>query len=319
MHEIDSTTIGKAVSDTISSVDQVVSGNSIGYMETLTKTTGDTFNWFISLIKMDVPWNQNWFYGLIIVSIAVFLLELAIPWRKNQKAIRKDFWLDAFYMFFNFFIFSIIISGVYAVIQKAFGGAEVMSKIALFDKDSLAPWAFVLIFFILNDFVQWSTHFLLHRFAFLWRFHKVHHSVEEMGFAAHLRYHWMENLFYKPLKTFAVMIIVGAEPDQAFFIHFFAIIIGHLNHANIRITWGPLKYIFNNSVMHLYHHAKELPEGQMPGVNFGISLSLWDYIFKTNYIPQDQDGDYALGFDDIDEFPKGFFGQLVTGFGKDKK
>ena len=27
---------------------------------------------------------------------------------KNQQKIRKDFWLDAFYMFFNFFLFSLI-------------------------------------------------------------------------------------------------------------------------------------------------------------------------------------------------------------------
>ena len=66
--------------------------------------------------------------------------------------------------------------------------------------------------------------------------------------------------------------------------------------------------------MHLYHHAKELPKGQMPGVNFGISLSLWDYIFKTNYIPQDQDGNYALGFDGVEQFPKTFWGQVTYGF-----
>lgn len=136
-----------------------------------------------------------------------------------------------------------------------------------------------------------------------------------MGFAAHLRYHWMENIFYKPLKTLAVMIVGGFEPSDAYLIHFVAVFIGHLNHANIRLTFGPLKYILNNPVMHLYHHAKELPKGQMPGVNFGISLSLWDYIFKTNYIPQDQDGNYALGFEGIEHFPKTFWSQITYGFG----
>jgi sterol desaturase/sphingolipid hydroxylase (fatty acid hydroxylase superfamily) len=33
------------------------------------------------------------------------------------------------------------------------------------------------------------------------------------------------------------------------------------------------------------------------GVNFGISLSVWDYIFKTNYIPKDG-RDIELGFND---------------------
>ena len=52
---------------------------------------------------------------------------------------------------------------------------------------------------------------LLHQYEFLWKFHQVHHSVKEMGFAAHLRYHWMENIFYKPLKTIAVMLLGGYE------------------------------------------------------------------------------------------------------------
>jgi len=59
-----------------------------------------------------------------------------------------------------------------------------------------------------------------------------------------------------------------------------------------------------------------LPEGKY-GINYGISLSLWDYIFKTNYIPDDS-GTIELGFPDEDTFPKGFFGQLVSGFGNSK-
>jgi len=75
------------------------------------------------------------------------------------------------------------------------------------------------------------------------------------------------------------MLLGGFEPEQAYIVHFIAIGIGHLNHSNIKIIWGPLKYILNNPVMHLYHHAYTLPKGKY-GVNYGISLSLWDYILK---------------------------------------
>ena len=188
-------------------------------------------------------------------------------------------------------------------------------SLALIDISEWPGWIQLLIFFIVIDFVQWFTHVLLHRYEFLWQFHKVHHSVKEMGFAAHLRYHWMENILYKPLKVFGVMILGGFEPEQAYIVHFIAIMIGHLNHANIRVTWGPLRYIFNNSVMHLYHHIKALPEGRNKGINFGISLSIWDYIFRTNYVPEDS-GAIELGFPDEESFPKGFLGQLVYGFFK---
>ena len=90
-------------------------------------------------------------------------------------------------------------------------------------------------------------------------------------------------------------------------------IIGHLNHSNIKLSYGPLKYLFNNPVMHLYHHAYTLPEENRHGVNFGISLSIWDYIFKTNYIPEDS-GNLELGYSDDTKMPKGFGKQLFYGF-----
>jgi sterol desaturase/sphingolipid hydroxylase (fatty acid hydroxylase superfamily) len=218
-------------------------------------------------------------------------------------------------MFFNFFMFSIVISGVYEILGLLFGEINITAKsLAIINISSWSPALQLLVFFIILDFVQWFTHVLLHRYRFLWKFHKVHHSVKEMGFAAHLRYHWMENILYKPLKTFGVMLIGGFEPEQAYIVHFIAIAIGHFNHSNIKITWGPLKYIFNNPVMHLYHHAYHLPEGKH-GVNYGISLSLWDYIFKTNYIPEDS-GTIEIGFKGDDKFPQDFLGQNIYGFRK---
>ena len=253
--------------------------------------------------------------GFLLIFLMAHFLEIIFPWRKEQSVFRKDFWLDGFYMFFNFFIFSIAISGFYRLIQVGFSDIGITSKsIAFIDPSSWPMWLQLLVFFIILDFVQWFTHSLLHKYSFLWKFHKVHHSVKEMGFAAHLRYHWMENIFYKPLKTFAVMILFGFEPEQAYIVHFIAITIGHFNHANIKITWGPLKYIINNPVMHLHHHAYDLPEGRY-GVNFGISLSLWDYIFKTNYIPEDS-GTIDLGFPGVDKFPKSFIDQNTYGFRK---
>ena len=221
-------------------------------------------------------------------------------------------------MFFNFFAFSIVISGVYKILGILFGEFNITAKsLVIFDMSHWAPWLQLLVFFIILDFVQWFTHVLLHKYPFLWKFHKVHHSVKEMGFAAHLRYHWMENIFYKPLKTFGVMILGGFEPEQAYIVHFITIAIGHFNHANIKITWGIFKYVINNPVMHLYHHAYEVPEGRN-GMNYGISLSLWDYIFKTNYVPEDS-GNAEIGFKGDDKFPTTFIAQNLYGFKKGQK
>ena len=274
-----------------------------------------TINYTWKSILFEVPWYKNYFWGLILISILVWVLEILFPWRKYQSIFRKDFWLDGFYMFFNFFVFAIVIQGVYNMLEIGFGQLGVSTQsLALLPLADWPMWLQLLIFFILLDFVQWLTHIALHKFPFLWRFHQVHHSVKEMGFAAHLRYHWMENILYKPLKTFGVMVLGGFEPEQAYIVHFAAIAIGHLNHANTKLTYGPFKYIFNNPVMHLYHHSYNLPEGRF-GVNFGISLSLWDYIFGTTYIPE-AGGKIPLGYPGDQKMPKGFWGQLVHGFKK---
>ena len=274
-----------------------------------------TVNYTIKSILLEVPWFKNYFWGLVVISLLVWFLEIIFPWRKNQSIFRKDFWLDAFYMFFNFFVFAIVIQGVYNMLEVGFAKIGLTAQsIALIDIKDWPMWVQLLLFFVVLDFVQWITHIALHKFPLLWRFHQVHHSVKEMGFAAHLRYHWMENILYKPLKTFGVMLLGGFEPEQAYIVHFIAITIGHLNHANIKLTYGPFKYLFNNPVMHLYHHSFTLPKGKY-GVNFGLSLSLWDYLFGTHYIPE-TGGKIPLGYPGDQKMPKTFWRQLIHGFTK---
>ena len=265
------------------------------------------------------PVYINYFWWLILLSLFVWGLEVAFPWRKNQPIIRKDFWLDVFFMFFNFYIFNFIFIAFSKVAAELFFdvvGGDVTAY-ALFDMSGYAQWLQLLIFFVVVDFIQWFTHVLLHRFNVLWRFHKVHHSIEQMGFAGHLRYHWMENVFYTPMKYFAVMLIGGFTPDMAFIVFYISIAIGHLNHANIGLSYGPLKYVLNNPKMHIWHHAKELPNERRYGVNFGISLSIWDFIFRKNYIPSNG-RDIELGFENMERYPKSFFGLFFTGFYKTK-
>jgi sterol desaturase/sphingolipid hydroxylase (fatty acid hydroxylase superfamily) len=60
--------------------------------------------------------------------------------------------------------------------------------------------------------------------------------------------------------------------------------------------------------MHIWHHAKELPNHVRYGVNFGLTLSIWDYLFKTSYVPH-SGKDIILGFEGDEDFPKQFLAQ----------
>ncbi|MDX1270281.1 sterol desaturase family protein [Bizionia paragorgiae] len=283
------------------------------YIDIIKTAYSDYWNYIKQSVLMELNW-ENYFYGLIAISLIVWALEAIFPWRKNQSLFRKDFWLDTFYMFFNFFLLNLIVlialsNTAAALFNDILGLINLsVSNFQLIDINTLHFGLRILIFFIVVDFVQWWTHRLLHKSEFLWNFHKVHHSVKEMGFAAHLRYHWMEPVVYNSLKYIPLAIIGGFSAQDVALVHFFNITIGHLNHANISWDYGWLKYILNNPKMHIWHHSKALPEERKYGVNFGITLSLWDYIFKTNYIPYDG-RDIELGFEGDETFPEDFISQ----------
>ncbi len=269
----------------------------------------------------DKPWWENYFYWLILVSAFFFVLEVLNPWRENQSSFRKDFWLDFFYMFFNFFLFSLIVfnaaSDVFVNLFSSFLRLLGIQNLLAVEVKSWPIWGHFLLGFVVRDFVQWWIHRLLHWHPRLWEFHKVHHSVEQMGFAAHLRYHWMENVVYRSLE-YVPLAMIGIGLNDFFIIHIFTLMVGHFNHSNFTVNLGPLKYIFNNPEMHIWHHAHDLPEDRKTGINFALTLSIWDYLFGTAYIPFNGKN-IKLGFPGIEKFPKSFLSQNLYGFKKPSK
>lgn len=329
-------------------------------VEQIQKAYANYWAYFRSeLLLQSEPIWKNYFWWLVALSAFFLLLEWARPWRKEQPKFRKDFWLDFFYMFFNFFLFSLllfnaastVVVSAFETLVRSLSGWE-LSSIHLLQY--LPYWAVLVVGFVVRDFVQWNTHRLLHRYEWLWEFHKVHHSVEQMGFAAHLRYHWAETVVYRGLE-YLPLAILGVGLHEFFVIHIFTVAVGHYNHTNfylspaakgivfggilgafaafvalqlplwwegcaliaaasalgwlVRPVWS---YLFNSPEMHIWHHAYTLPAERAHGVNFGITLAVWDYLWGTNYIPHDG-RDIRLGFADIEHFPKDFFRQSVHG------
>jgi len=279
-----------------------------------------SYTGYFNYLKNEIlqPSFHNYFYWLLGLSLVVWTLEIMFPWRKNQEKVRHDFWLDAFYMFFNFFLFSLVaynaISNIAVQAFTDFLALFGVKNLVAINVANLPGWVQLLTLFLVRDFIQWNIHRLLHKVPWMWEVHKVHHSIEEMGFAGHLRYHWMENVIYRTLE-YIPLAMIGFGIQDFFIVHIFTLAIGHLNHANIYLPLGPLKYIFNSPQMHLWHHAEELPNERMNGVNFGITLSMWDYIFGLNYVPK-EDGNIKLGFDDMDKYLKSFWKQFTYSFWK---
>jgi len=289
-------------------------------MEKYWNITKDSFSGYWNYVVSEIsdPSWDNYFYWLLGLSLLVFLLEIIVPWRKNQAIIRKGFWLDTFYILFNFFLFSLVgynaLSNVGVALFNDFLGLFGVKNIVALQVGSLPIWAQLLIMFVIADFIQWNIHRMLHRVPWLWEFHKVHHSVKEMGFAAQFRFHFMETIVYKSIQ-YVPLAMIGFGIQEFFVVNMFAVFIGHINHANLNWNYGILGYVINNPRMHIWHHAKEFPEDRPYGMNYGLSLSIWDYVFGTAYIPNDG-RDLEIGFRGDENFPKNFFGQMLYPFKK---
>ncbi len=222
-------------------------------------------------------------------------------------------------MFFNFFLFSLVgynaLSNIGVEAFNDFIGLFGWKNLVAINIQSFPVWLQLLVLFVVKDFIDWNVHRLLHRSNFLWEFHKVHHSVEQMGFAAHLRFHWMETIVYRSIE-YVPLAMIGFGINDFIIVHIFTIAIGHLNHSNVSIPMGPLKYLFNSSQMHIWHHAKHLPARY--GANFGLTLSCWDYLFGTVHWPHDG-RDETLGFEKSEVFPTTFLKQMTYPFNKKVK
>lgn len=260
------------------------------------------------------PHWENWLYCFLILSFAVYGLELLFPWRRLQSVIRRDFWLDGFYMVFNLFLLGLLgFEAVVTVVEQLFVDARTALGLTSLEVLSVATWPIwlqLVVLFFARDFVHYWIHRLLHAVPVLWRFHKVHHSVREMGFAAHLRYHWMESVVYRSLE-YLPLGLIGFGIQEFFIVYMAGLAIGHLNHANVWLPLGPFRYILNSSRMHIWHHARDVPSAR--GVNFGLSLSCWDWLFRTAHWPH-SGRDEELGFDGLEEYPTKFFGHMVRPF-----
>ena len=289
-------------------------------MDKYFKIISDAYSGYAKFFVNEIlsPSWYNYFYWLVGASLLIWLAEIIFPWRKNQPLIREHFWLDAFYLFWNYFLFALIAYNALSMVAvNAFN--DFLSIFGIINLSALnvatwPKWSQLVFIFVFRDFMQWAIHRLLHHVNWMWEFHKVHHSTKEMGFAALMRYNWMENIIYRSLE-YIPLAMIGFGINDFFIVHIFTLVTGQLGHANLKINLGPFKYLFNGPQMHLLHHAKYMPADHPNGFNYGITLSIWDYIFRTNYWPKD-DKYLPIGLPDDDNMPEDFMGQTIQPFKK---
>jgi sterol desaturase/sphingolipid hydroxylase (fatty acid hydroxylase superfamily) len=122
----------------------------------------------------------------------------------------------------------------------------------------------------------------------------------------------MEIVIYRSL-TYLPLIVLGVNSTVILWIAVFTTLIGHLNHSNLKLDWGPFRYVLNSPRLHVWHH--DVVNHKRSGQNFGIIFSLWDFLFGTAYLPEEEQPP-RLGFENMEKFPEGLTRRLVYPFWK---
>jgi sterol desaturase/sphingolipid hydroxylase (fatty acid hydroxylase superfamily) len=254
-------------------------------------------------------------YAVWLFALSAFFLIAERCWPETrQRVFRKGFLQDLWYLIFHGEYLGVLLGvlSVHAItaLDRSLEAAGLKPFVYLRLVDGQPLWFQLTLLVLVFDFAQWLIHNLLHRVGWLWEFHKLHHSIEEMDWIGNWRFHWMEVVFYRSL-LYVPAAFFGFSGLAMFVYGVLNTLVGHFAHSNLRLHVGPLRYIVNSPEMHRWHHAH--PDAGPINKNFGITLSVWDWLFGTAYLPCNKKPE-RLGFAGIDTYPRGIVGRMLVPF-----
>jgi sterol desaturase/sphingolipid hydroxylase (fatty acid hydroxylase superfamily) len=262
-----------------------------------------------------MPIYLRYYFWLLLLSAFVFALERLFAWRRKQEVIREDLVQDLFWMVFNTqylsWMLAVLAVHLVSVFDAAFLHFGVPAPQSLRLISHWPPWLQFVVFFLIQDLLEWRIHRWLHTVPWLWNFHKLHHSVEQLDWATAFRSHWGELIIYKTL-LYVPLVVLGVSDSVIFAILVCALLIQELSHANLKWDWGPLRVVVNSPRFHAWHHDVEL-HGR-GGQNFGVSLVIWDWLFGTAYWPKNIEAPARFGLAEEGRFPKRLWQRLCYPF-----
>jgi sterol desaturase/sphingolipid hydroxylase (fatty acid hydroxylase superfamily) len=166
-------------------------------------------------------------------------------------------------------------------------------------------WVQFLEILLIADFLGYSYHRLIHSCGRLWQLHRIHHSSPQLDWLANVRLHPIDKILGDCFQ-FIPIFCLGFDTLPLLYYTIFLGFQGFLNHSNIRVSLGPLRWLLVSPEFHHWHHGKD-PRAY--NKNFAPHLVIFDLLFGTAYVPADRSlpDRYGVG----DTTPDGFYAQMV--------
>jgi sterol desaturase/sphingolipid hydroxylase (fatty acid hydroxylase superfamily) len=220
--------------------------------------------------------GMDWFILDLLGSTLVFvLLEKLFPLYRDQPVFRIEWQTDFTHFLVNHFLVGLTLLVVNLLIHRFFGWAFYAP---LQQAVQALPFAVELFACLLvADLVQYWTHRAYHEVPFLWRFHAVHHSTRVLDWMAGSRLHLLEVIATR-VSILGALYVLGFSKGV---MDAYILIVGFqavLNHSNVRLRWGPLKYLIVTPDFHHWHHSSDRAALDR---NYAAHFAFLDYLFGT--------------------------------------
>ncbi|MFI5040641.1 MAG: sterol desaturase family protein, partial [Acidimicrobiales bacterium] len=161
--------------------------------------------------------------------------------------------------------------------------------------------------FLIGSFTEYFGHRAAHRVPLLWRFHKVHHSITEMDWLASAHLHPIDTVWTRGC-TVIPLFVLGFSRGSFGGIVVLATVQAIFIHANVRLTFGPLRWLVATPEFHHWHHAADEAAHD---TNFAGEFPWIDALFGTLYLPKGQ-MPASYGIEEVQ--PDGYLRQLAWPF-----
>lgn len=246
----------------------------------------------------------DWFVLDLLVLALVFVpLERAFALVRAQRILRAGWRTDLAHFFASHLLVQVLALLTIAPAEILLGR---LTSPALQAAVAAQPLLVQLAGAILvADLFQYAIHRAFHAVPWLWRFHAIHHSSTEMDWLAGSRLHLVDVVATRA-TSFAPLFVLGfserALVGYLVFVSFHAVLL----HANLRLRFGPLRWIVATPEFHHWHHAVEPVDK-----NFAVHLPWIDRILGSAWTPGDFPARYGLPDDPV---PTGWLRQLFWPF-----
>lgn len=130
------------------------------------------------------------------------------------------------------------------------------------------------------DLCGWIAHLLLHKMAWGWRIHRVHHSDRLVDVSTAFRQHPGETLWRGAWRA-GPAVALGLPLAVVALYELLSALNALLEHANVAVPERAervLRTLFVTPHLHKWHHSRDAAETD---TNYGNIFSIWDRLFGT--------------------------------------